>query len=516
MTTTDTRRSAAPAAAALEPPSGLRESASLRAFASLSGPGGLVLTVLVLAAAAVAVVAGLSSGPLWLDEAQSVAIARLPLTELPQALREDGAPPLYYVLLHAWIAVAGDSALAVRLPSVVLAGLALVLTRRLGRRIGGPAAGRAALIVLASMPWWARYATETRMYMLVVVLVLAGAFALSALRARPSPAAFAATSACTAALLLTHYWSLFLLTVIGAAHLRGLVAGSRADRRVVAAMAVGALAFLPWMPSLVFQLLHTGAPWAGKPAVEALLGSPGMWTGGAELPRAVLTLAYVALAVVAVRAAGPARVAAGLVALSLLLAWLSTQGSGGAYVSRYTAIVVPAVVMVLALGVLRLPALRQLPVLAAVAALGLLLGGFEANEQRTQGGEVAEALRATAAPGDVVAFCPDQLGPSVARLVDDDLTLVTYPALGPADRVNWVDYADRQLFANPAVVAARLNALAGDRQLFVDFAPGYRTYDLDCQLLLRQLTELRGEPALEVPRARAVAEEHRLYRFPGG
>ena len=37
---------------------------------------------------------------LWLDEALTVNIARLPLGQLTDALRRDGAPPLYYVLLH--------------------------------------------------------------------------------------------------------------------------------------------------------------------------------------------------------------------------------------------------------------------------------------------------------------------------------------------------------------------------------------------------------------------------------
>jgi uncharacterized membrane protein len=47
-------------------------------------------------------------GALWLDEAQSVAFARLPMHSIPGALRQDGAPPLYYELLHVWMRVFGD------------------------------------------------------------------------------------------------------------------------------------------------------------------------------------------------------------------------------------------------------------------------------------------------------------------------------------------------------------------------------------------------------------------------
>ena len=52
-----------------------------------------------------AIVAGVvfrfwTTSHLWLDEAISVNIARLPLGDLPSALRADGHPPLYYGLLH--------------------------------------------------------------------------------------------------------------------------------------------------------------------------------------------------------------------------------------------------------------------------------------------------------------------------------------------------------------------------------------------------------------------------------
>ena len=44
-----------------------------------------------------------TSSDLWLDEALTVNIARLPLHEIPAFLRRDGSPPLYYFLLHFWI-----------------------------------------------------------------------------------------------------------------------------------------------------------------------------------------------------------------------------------------------------------------------------------------------------------------------------------------------------------------------------------------------------------------------------
>src|SRR3954463_670603 len=51
---------------------------------------------------------------LWLDEALSVNIARLPVRAIPGAPRHDGAPPLYYVLLHFWMRLFGAGDFAVR------------------------------------------------------------------------------------------------------------------------------------------------------------------------------------------------------------------------------------------------------------------------------------------------------------------------------------------------------------------------------------------------------------------
>ena len=102
---------------------------------------------------------------LWLDEALTVNIARLPLGEIRAALRIDGAPPLYYFLLHGWMAVFGEGNLAVRSLPALLGILTLPLAYEAGRRIGGPESARAhrvgivALLLVAASPYAIRYST---------------------------------------------------------------------------------------------------------------------------------------------------------------------------------------------------------------------------------------------------------------------------------------------------------------------------------------------------------------------
>jgi mannosyltransferase len=61
----------------------------------------------------------------WIDEGLSVGIADRPLTDIPAALRKDGSPPLYYMLLHFWLGIAGDSEEGVRAFSLACALLAI-------------------------------------------------------------------------------------------------------------------------------------------------------------------------------------------------------------------------------------------------------------------------------------------------------------------------------------------------------------------------------------------------------
>ena len=71
--------------------------------------------------------------PLWLDEALSVNISRLPVGDLLDALRHDGHPPLYYLILHYWMKVFGEGDIAVRALSGLIAVASLPLTTEVQR-----------------------------------------------------------------------------------------------------------------------------------------------------------------------------------------------------------------------------------------------------------------------------------------------------------------------------------------------------------------------------------------------
>jgi mannosyltransferase len=490
-----------------------------------------------LAAAALAagvVLRFVAPADLWLDEAQSVAIARLPLPQLIEALRQDGAPPLYYLLLHGWLAVAGEGATAVRALSGVCSVLSLPLAWVLGRRLVGPRGGIALTLLLAASPFAVRYASETRMYALVVLLVLLAGLAVDRAVRRPGPVSVAAVALSSGALLLTHYWAAHLVLVAGLLALLGLRRDRGAAGRVLVGLALGGVLFLPWLPSLLVQLASTGTPWAAAGGLSAISTALTVWQGGRTVAAVLLGHALVCLAVLALVAlptagGGPSpglrlgRVRSPLpwclLALSggtLLVGGLVSWATSSAVSARYTSVALPAFLALAAGGLAAVPARRvAAALLAVVVLLGLGLSAAAVRTPRTQAGEVAAALGG-AAPGDVVAFCPDQLGPAVSRLAPSGLDLVVYPDLRPADRVDWTDYAERNAAGNPAATAAELDARAGRGAIWVVTGRGFRVpSDAACRELRGALAALRGEPVQVVERRPGVGEGMRVHRFAG-
>ena len=461
----------------------------------------------------VGLVAGVRSGPLWLDETISVEIARLPLGELYGALRQDGAPPLYYLLLKGWIALFGTGTTAVRLLTVLMVPFALGLAYLLGRRVGGAAGGLATVVVLATLPWTMRYGSETRMYLLVVVLVLCGGLAMSAVHRTGSRRSVLLLGLVAGLLLLTHYWSLFLLAAVGLVHLPGLLRRSPYAVRVVVALVLGGLVFLPWLPTFLFQAVHTGAPWADPLKALELLRTPRYWGGGSDTSRTLLALLVVPLAVWGARRRPVVRMPATIALVTLLLAFLAVYVGGGAYTGRYTAVALPLVCLAVGIGAVALPGRWSAVVaLGLVAVIGIASGIPAAGRSRTSAAGVVEAFRAAGgAPGDLLAYCPDQLGPPVWRLMDRGVEQVVYPSFGDPRRVDWVDYRERQEAASPSAFARELSARAGDGPLFVLAATEYRTFEGQCEQLLSTLTSLRGEPAPLFGNVGTTAQI--LYRF---
>jgi hypothetical protein len=115
----------------------------------------------------------------------------------------------------------------------------------------------------------------------------------------------------------------------------------------------------------------------------------------------------------------------------------------------------------------------------------------------------------------VVAFCPDQLGPSVSRLLPDGFDLVDFPDFSDPHLVNWVDYAERQQSVGHQDFARRLDERAGGHGIWFVWSGGYRTVKGTCQAIAADLVELR--PGGHAVVASGSQFEHMwLYQYGSG
>lgn len=467
-----------------------------------------------------------SPSALWLDESISVSISSLPLGQVQDALRHDGAPPLYALLLWVWERAFGASPTAVRSLSALFGIAALPLAALSGSRLAGRAGAVAAVLLLATSPFAVYYSSEARMYSLVVLLVLCAHLVLDDYLRAPSVGRGLLVALLAAALALTHYWALFLLGVVGLGLLlRARRRGQRVDLTAALWMAGGGVLFLPWVPTFLFQVRHTGAPWGTAPGLSAALGAVTTWSGGSSASGRLLSLLLLLLALVGatavssggtrveldLRGRSPGRALVLVAAATMVLGLAIGQLSGSAFAARYSSVAFPVFLLVVALGVVRLPARLQTGALVVAVVAGLAGAVPQALDARkTQAPVLAEALRAEALPGDVVVYCPDQLGPATSRLLPAGLVQEVYPTGGSPARVDWVDYAKRNAAADPQAFAARVAAQAAGRAVWLVEEDSYRTIEGQCAEVGDALTALRGTPLTLVERDPRYYEKAQL------
>lgn len=304
-------------------------------------------------------------------------------------------------------------------------------------------------------------------------------------------------------LAYTHNWGLFLAagTVVVLAWLyRGAAPEDRRGlvRDAAIAYGVAALAYLPWLPTLLFQARHTGAPWAERPTVDALLSAVGLVLGGATTAIAIMLVAGNAIASL-VRDASPrgrrAAALALLAAAAVLIAWLASQVSP-AFANRYFAAFAGPMLLLAAAG------LAHAGRLGIVCFVLVCLFWFDPRseqlESKSNVRSVAASIQTLVTAGDlIVSTHPEQL-PLLAYYLPDGVRYAT--SMGPVEDpqvMDWRDALERLRAAKPGPTArAAVDTLAEGEELVL------------VQPILR--TAKWGAPWTSLVRKRSVQWERRL------
>ncbi|MGE1155938.1 glycosyltransferase family 39 protein [Pseudomonas kitaguniensis] len=203
----------------------------------------------------------------WTDEAFSLLLSAMAPAEILFHTVRDVHPPLYYLILHGWIQLFGDSVHAARFLSAVLGVVSVALAMWLMRLLSSRRAMLLGGLLVALLPIAVRYSQEVRMYALHATLMLGATIAL-VYWLKNSRSRWPLVFYCLlmVAGLYTHYFTV----VCAFAHWLYLALLTRThgeEKRYLLRPAwwvtnlIIATLFIPWLPSLIQQLRYSGFDW---------------------------------------------------------------------------------------------------------------------------------------------------------------------------------------------------------------------------------------------------------------
>ena len=196
---------------------------------------------------------------LWLDEAFSFHIATMP--NWLESLLSDTNPPLYYLLLRAWMKIAGQSEAGLRLLSAGFGTLFIIAAIWAGREFFSPSVGLWSGAFGALAPLHIYYSQEARAYTLLSFCLLLTYIMVWRALKKNTLTSWILVSACALLSLYTHYFA--VLGLLPAAFLFVIWPEKQQVKqiwlRIGGAVFVTALLFLPWvLLSFVFTAHSSG------------------------------------------------------------------------------------------------------------------------------------------------------------------------------------------------------------------------------------------------------------------
>ena len=361
---------------------------------------------------------------LWLDEAFSVQLAHSSLSTIVTETAKDVHPPLYYVALHYWVRVAGDSERAVRLLSALASIATIVVLCRLATHLFGRATGVTAAFFAAVSPFQVEFAQEARMYALLALFSVSSIYFLVRLldaRERHRRWVFAGYVLTTTLMMYTQVYSVFIVTAEALVLVSTIVASTPDSRRLakIAALglAIAVLLFLPWLPILLRQIFHVQRGfWISGQTPGTLADMFVLYAGSDRLAWMLSGLAVLGIAagVVVRRAPATSRrltmaVALLWLACPILLPLVISRFSEPIFLPKYTIVGSLAFIVLAARGATILPgALRAWGAIAMVAVAACWswtpLHDYYAATRKVEWREAVANVDRVAHAQDVVLF----------------------------------------------------------------------------------------------------------------
>lgn len=302
------------------------------------------------------------SRSIWFDEAASVYIAQAGywgiLTKLAAV---EFNPPLYFLLLRTWM-LASAELWWIEILSALIGAVSVVVMYRWGKVLYGERVGLIAAGIMAIACLQIRYSQEIRMYSLAVLLVLLSNYYFAKVtreeRFREGYSTWVKYVLVTALSLYAHYYAIFNV-VVQNTYLFLRYRDRGLQKVWVVAQGAIAILFLPWVPSMMAQIMNVEEEyWIASPTLGKLAGTFVFLGDNAVAFAALLLLAIGGLlsfarlreGKVSVRSEKRNLFLAALVVLPVLLSFAVSLSTQSIFHERYFIIFAPALYLLAAKG----------------------------------------------------------------------------------------------------------------------------------------------------------------------
>lgn len=331
---------------------------------------------------------------LWNDELASWYMAHWPTVSqtLRRGVIPDVHPPGYFLILHAWIRLLGDSEWTLRALSAVFGCLAIPAMFQLGRSLYSRREGliAAALFTVSWLPIY--YSQEVRPYALLILSALlstrclvevAQQLASGVKLKRRHLLAYVLSAAVCA---YSHYFGALLVALQAIGAFFFFAPKPRLWPRLATIHLAVAATYAPWLPHLAEDLSREST-WVKTPTLESVLTFVRFCFAQSDLVAGAAGVLLVLGLVLGVRqeAAGargrilvrrllasPATLLLFWLLAPAVIAYFKSQVSTPVFTARNLVVSTPAIYLLLARAMSRLFTSRTLTAAAVLASLGLL------------------------------------------------------------------------------------------------------------------------------------------------
>ena len=209
---------------------------------------------------------------LWLDESSSYWWAKSSPIEIVTRVAGDAHTPLYYLILHYWMKISGDSDWAIRLLSAIFGISAIPVVFQIGKLLFSERFGVVAALFLAVSGFHIQYSQEARPYSLYFLLTSVSVL-FTILAYKKIRYAWFGYIVTTALLLYTHNTAVLAVVAIMLFYL--ILAWPwrlQANTSFLVATLVVLILYTPWIPVYLSQLtLVQGDMWTPALTVKQAL-----------------------------------------------------------------------------------------------------------------------------------------------------------------------------------------------------------------------------------------------------